>query len=26
MHSCREMAGTDDVYWAIETFRRVLRG
>lgn len=26
MHSCREMAGTEDVYWAIETFRRVLRG
>lgn len=26
MHSCREMAGTDDAYWAIETFRRVLRG
>jgi len=26
MHSCREMAGADDVYWAVETFRRVLRG
>lgn len=26
MHSCREMAGTSDVYWAIESFRRVFRG
>lgn len=26
MHSCREMAGADDVYWAIESFRRVFRG
>jgi aspartyl aminopeptidase len=26
MHSCREMAGTDDVYWAVESFRRVFRG
>lgn len=25
MHSCREMAGTADVYWAIESFRRVFR-
>ncbi len=26
MHSCREMAGTDDVLRSIETYRRVLRG
>lgn len=26
MHSCREMAGTTDVYWAVESFRRVFRG
>lgn len=26
MHSCREMAGSEDVYWAVETFRRVLGG
>jgi len=26
MHSCREMSGTDDVYWSVETFRRVFRG
>ncbi|MBK9259621.1 MAG: M18 family aminopeptidase [Polyangiaceae bacterium] len=26
MHSCREMAGTEDVYWSVETFRRVFRG
>ncbi len=25
MHSCREMAGTADVYWAVESFRRVFR-
>jgi aspartyl aminopeptidase len=26
MHSCREMCGTLDVYWSLETYRRVLRG
>ncbi len=26
MHSCREMCGTLDVYWAVETYRRFLRG
>ena len=25
MHSCREMCGTMDVYWAVETYRRVMR-
>jgi len=25
MHSCREMCGTHDVHWAIETYRRALR-
>jgi aspartyl aminopeptidase len=26
MHSCREMCGTLDVHWAVETYRRFLRG
>jgi len=26
MHSCREMCGTMDVYWAVETYRRALEG